>query len=233
MPVPESTSVVGRVSTRELIADQIRAWIVQGQLTPGEDVRDVAIAAQLGVSRTPVREAILQLQQEGLIESRPQGWTRVAPLDPRQWAELHPIWVELQVLAARLAAERPDRDLAALVEAQSTFRALIDQLPGRERDLDMTLAITDADDRFHQALIEASGNSMLVATLERLNVLVRRFQTLFEPNGEQVFTDMGLPSVAEHDLLLDALRRRDAAAAAEIVRRNTDKAFPAELREAR
>lgn len=223
MPVPESARPVGRPRTRDVIAARLRQWIKAGELGPGEEIRDHEIAGQLGVSRTPVREALLQLEHEGLIVSQPQGWTRVAPLDVVQWRHAHVIWVELQVLAARLVAELPDRDLSEIEAAHLALAAEVERTTDQE-PLEHVLRLTEDDDLFHEAIVRATRNPYLPSTIRPYDVLVRRFQGL--AHGPR--SALGAETVEQHQRILDALRQGDPDAAAEAMRANVSGAYPAD-----
>src|SRR4051794_41826036 len=106
MPVPDRAPL-----DRDLLRDRgyaaLREAIVDGTLAPGERLRDQELCSWLGLSRTPVREAIGRLEQDGLVETAPQRFTRVAPLDRRAARGAFPVVASLHALAARLAAPRP------------------------------------------------------------------------------------------------------------------------------
>jgi DNA-binding GntR family transcriptional regulator len=225
VPLPNETDQVERVPTRDLIAEQLRSWIVRGQLEPGENLRDMAIAEQLGVSRTPVREALLQLEREGLIETRPQGWTRVALLNPAEFIDAHVIWVNLHALAAKLAAARGERDLIAAEEAQAAMKRKVEEL-GDSSDRELMLQIVDADDAFHAAIVEASGNLLLWKLLYPLNILIRRYQI---STLDQI-TPIGHGSIAEHDKILETIQAGNVSRAEEAMRLNVVHALPDSLR---
>src|SRR3954453_2279459 len=102
MPVPANDPF-----ERDLLRDRayaaIRDAIVDGTLTPGERLRDQELCTWLGLSRTPVREALVRLEQDGLVETAPQRFTRVAPLDRRAARDAFPVVASLHALAAELA----------------------------------------------------------------------------------------------------------------------------------
>ena len=195
--------------TRETLAEQAYARlldaIVSGTLEPGRRLRDHELAAELGVSRTPVREALRRLEDEGLIESGRNASTRVAPVRPERLAEAFPVVASLQALATRLGVPALTRsDLQALEQhdAERT-RAL--------KAGDVTAAIA-ADDRFHAVLIEAAGNGEIERLLARLMPHVRRLDLLhFE-----ALTRLEDPG-ADHVAILGACRRGDAWEAARLV----------------
>ena len=106
MPIPEGTGPIPKMLTREKVLDTIRDWIVGGTLAPGEEIRDGELADALGVSRSPVRVALVELQREGLVDRASNGHVSVATLSVDDLERLIPVWMELEVLAARQATER-------------------------------------------------------------------------------------------------------------------------------
>src|SRR3954468_3417022 len=141
MPVPRSDPF-----ERDLLRDRayaaIRDAIVDGTLQPGEKLKDQELCAWLGLSRTPVREAIARLESDGLVETAPQRFTRVAPLDRREARDAFPVVAALHALAAQLAAPRLTHDdLTRMRVANERFADAL-----RAGDADAALA---ADDAFH------------------------------------------------------------------------------------
>ena len=102
MPLPQSESKLSRTLAREEVYCRLRAWIIDGRLRPGELLRDQDIAATVGVSRTPVREALRRLEDEGLVETALNRWTRVAPIDIGKAAEIYAIVEALELFALEL-----------------------------------------------------------------------------------------------------------------------------------
>src|SRR5688500_8344447 len=102
-PLPADAPPLPQVSARERIYEAVKGWIVEGVLDPEEQLRDVELAEHFGVSRTPVREALRQLEDEGLVATARNRWTRVAPLDLSEGARLVPILSALEILALRTA----------------------------------------------------------------------------------------------------------------------------------
>jgi DNA-binding GntR family transcriptional regulator len=171
MPVPAGDAPF----ERDLLKDQayvaIRDAIVDGTLAPEERLRDQELCAWLGLSRTPVREALSRLEQDGLVETAPQRFTRVAPLDRRAARDAFPVVAALHQLAAELALPRlTDTDRAAMRAANEAFaRAL------QANDVDAALA---ADDAFHGVFVIASTNGEIRRALDRLMPRVRRLERL-------------------------------------------------------
>jgi DNA-binding GntR family transcriptional regulator len=213
MPVPVVAEPISRVPTRETVAGTLRAWIVDGTLAPEEVLRDADIARAFGISRTPVREALLHLEHEGLVESQPGRWTRVTPLDPTRLVNLFPVWTELEALVGRLAAaagsvpHETALEDAALAFATAVDAALTD--PGTMR----TRVVREADACFHDALLAAAHNPLLTGTLIPLRLTVRRYEIAcpraFVPDAE---------AVDDHAAILAAIQTGDGDAAADAAR---------------
>src|SRR5215470_17356231 len=161
MPVPaEQNAVLERDLLRDRAYVAIRDAIVDGTLQPGERLKDQELQSWLGLSRTPVREALARLEQDGLVETAPQRFTRVAPLDRRDARDAFPIVAALHALAAELAVPRlTDSGLAAMREDNARFTAAL-----RANDVEAALA---ADDAFHGRVVTASANAELPRALDR------------------------------------------------------------------
>src|SRR3712207_7824255 len=137
MPLPTDTAEIPRLSARERIYETMKSLIVDGVLEPEEQLKDLELAERFGVSRTPVREALRQLEDEGLVETARNRWTRVAPLDLGESTRLLPILSALETLALRSAwplapevveqMERCNRAVAKAVERRRTKDALADR----------------------------------------------------------------------------------------------------------
>src|SRR3954447_13465525 len=166
MPVPREDPF-----ERDLLRDRayaaIRDAIVDGTLAPGERLRDQELTAWLGLSRTPVREALARLEADGLVETAPQRFTRVAPLDRRAAQDAFPVVAALHALAAELAGPRlTEHDLSSMREANTRFAAAL-----KATDVDAALT---ADDAFHAVFLKACANSEIPRALDRLMPRIRR-----------------------------------------------------------
>jgi DNA-binding GntR family transcriptional regulator len=206
MPLPE-----GEPIERTLLSDRaysvLRSAIIDGTLAPGERLRDVELVSSLGLSRTPIREALARLEEDGLVESAPNRYTRVAPLDRRDARDAYPIVAALHALAAELGVPRLTRAgiRAMEVENDRFARAIA------AADVDEALA---ADDAFHAVLINASANPAIASVLERLMPRLHRLERA------QFGSLLGRRSVSQHEAIIAAGRRGDAEATAAAVRDN-------------
>ena len=208
MPIPAQVPRIERQLIRERVYATLREWILDGTLGPNEAIRDEELAARLGVSRTPLREALRRLEDEGLVRTAANRWTRVAPVDIPEAERIYPLVWTLEGLAARLAGPRVTaEDLRAMEEANAALRGAL-----RRRD---PVAASAADQRFHAVLIRRAEHPELRQVLEWLKAKLRRVEVLYFGG-----TLVAKASVEEHARVLRALRAGDAAGAAREVEAN-------------
>ncbi|MEM7735950.1 MAG: GntR family transcriptional regulator [Deinococcota bacterium] len=192
MPIPLDANL-NRSFIRDDVYSSLKMWIIEGLLEPEEKLRDKDLAAQLGVSRTPVREALRRLEDEGLVETAANRWTRVAALKWQDAEQLYPIILSLESLALKLA-------LPTLPSTQvEAMRAHNDALAKALTTADARAAV-NADTAFHHVLIEAAANTELTDILAKLKTKCQRIELAYfsEP---QLLT----ASLEEHERLLNAL----------------------------
>jgi DNA-binding GntR family transcriptional regulator len=207
LPVPADKATLERDLLRDRAYTTLRDAIVDGTLAPGERLRDQELCEWLGLSRTPVREALSRLEQDGLVETEPQRFTRVAPLDRRAARDAFPIVAAIHALAAELGVPRlTSADLEAMSNANARFALALKAV-----DVDAALA---ADDDFHAVLLTASANTELTRTLDRLMPRLRRLERL------RFGSLAGRASVRQHDEILAAAAQHDTQTTAERVREN-------------
>jgi len=207
MPVPRDEPPLERRLLRDDAYETLRAAILDGRLAPGERLRDAELCEWLGLSRTPVRGALARLEEEGLVETAPQRYTRVAPLDRRATRDAAQIVATVHALAAELATPRLDAArLDALGAANRDFAAALEH-----GDADAAL---DADDAFHGVFVDASGNGEIAPTIDRLLPRLRRIERL------RFGTLSGRRSVTQHARIIELARAGDAHATAAAVREN-------------
>lgn len=206
----EALTTLDTLSLRERVYRALRDALIAGELAPGARLRDQDLAARLGVSRTPVREALQRLEDEGLVETEPRALTRVASLDVVAAREAFPVVAALHALAARSGVARLNpADIAAMRAANEALAAA---MGGRDA-ASIQRAIT-ADDGFHAVLLDAAGNSEIMRTLERLMPKVRRLEYA------RFGTLAGRKSVEQHTAIIAACERGDATEAAALVEEN-------------
>ena len=197
-----------RQSLREEIANVLRAAVVAGQMRPGVVYSVPTLADEFGVSATPVREAMLDLAKEGLVESvRNKGFrvTELADDDLDDITELRAL-IEVPTVAMLAAAIEP-ADIEAL-------RPLAQEIVDSAEDGDL-IRYLDADRRFHLRLLSLAGNPRLVDVVRELRAQTRLY-------GLDQLVEQGrlTASAAEHHELLDALAERDSARTEAVMRRH-------------
>ena len=196
---------------RDLLRDRayvtIRDAIVDGTLAPGERLRDQELCTWLGLSRTPVREALNRLEQDGLVETAPQRYTQVAPLYRREVRDAFRVVAAVHALAAQLAVPHlTDKDFKALRAANRRFAEAL------ERDrVDAALA---ADDAFHAIFVDAAANGEIPRVLDRLMPRIRRLERLRFGSLD------GRDSVRQHDAIVGAAAAGESAKTSTLVREN-------------
>ena len=182
----------------------LKEQILTCQLMPGEPLPSDRLTRQLGLSRTPIREAILRLEKEGFVEVRPRMGTFVSHLNARNIHQMYEVRSALEALAARQVAGKIDRARLAAVEDR------LRSLP-THGEVDLA-ALSEAGQQVHRLIIESSNNAILVRFLQSLRDHFRRYRSLSLAIPEKV-----LSSHQEHLDILDALKCGDGEAAARLV----------------
>lgn len=199
------------MSTVERLAGAIQAQVLRGDVPVGTRLRQEALAEEFGVSRTPVREALRQLQATGLVELLPNRGAVVRGPSAREIREAYEVRAELEGLAARLAAERiSDSDFVRLREAQALFRTSVTTLIARRSRRpapwkDESVWV-QANDLFHQAILDAAGNGRLNDTIADLHRSFPRDLTWTALSQSSRLLE---ENVEQHDAILEAIERRD------------------------
>ncbi|HEX2515991.1 MAG TPA: GntR family transcriptional regulator, partial [Chloroflexota bacterium] len=163
--------LVQHKTLHQRVYEALLELIGAGTLAPGEQLDEQALAARLGVSRTPLRAAIARLVQEGLVVGLPYRGTFVRRFTVEEIDGLYEVRAALEELAARKAARRLTGD------ELETIRAILNECQASLEAGDVE-AYGQADARFHRALAEASGNPTLVETLDGLRLRIHRFRDL-------------------------------------------------------
>jgi DNA-binding GntR family transcriptional regulator len=197
-----------RTSLRERVAGALRAAVISGQLEPGVVYSAPTLAATFGVSATPVREAMLDLAKEGLVEALRNKGFRVTELSPRDLDELTELRMLIEVpTTARLAGRL---DPAAVRELRTLARAI-----EKGAAADDLIAYLDADREFHLTLLGHAGNRHLVELVAGLRSRARLYG-LGQLAGSGLLTD----SAREHTQLVDLLERGDRDGAEALMRQH-------------
>ncbi|WP_433359025.1 GntR family transcriptional regulator [Streptosporangium sp. CA-115845] len=203
MPLAEYQRPIKKQLLRSAAYDLLRDAIIRGELEPGEVIKDSDLAAHIGLSRTPVREALTRLAEIGLVEFKSGVYTRVSRINRRDIDATLTVLRALDQIAVLEAVPRlRPEDLDEMREANERFRLAV-----RDKDIDLALL---ADDELHSVLIEASGNPVVKRLIEELHpaihrVLYRKFSNLLG----------GRDTVDHHKQLIELCASGQAEAAAE------------------
>jgi DNA-binding GntR family transcriptional regulator len=197
------------------LAATIQARVLSGTVARGARLPQNALAAEFGVSRTPVREALRKLQAAGLVELVPNRGAIVRGPSAREIREAYVVRAELEGLAAELASERiRDDDLGRLREAEALFRRSVTSLLAQRRRRRRTearwadeSAWVHANDLFHQTILDAAANVRLSAAIVDLHRAFPRDLTWSALAGNSRLLE---ENVREHAVILEAIERRDA-----------------------
>lgn len=182
---------------REVVCETLREAIRKGVLQPGERLMEIQLAEELGVSRTPVREAIRKLELEGYVVMMPRRGTYVASLSIRDINEVFEIRTSLDSLASGLAAERiTAEELERLERLLVSIGEYIDQ-----NDMEK---IVETDTEFHDLLYQASRNARLVGIIFNLRDQLTRFRTI-----SMRYPGRLQETLEEHRRLVEAIAQGD------------------------
>ena len=190
---------------------QVRAAIVESRYPPGHRLVEQRIAEELGLSRTPIREALRMLEAEGLVVSERNRGAMVRPLSPTEVVDLYGLRIRLESYAVEVATERiTEPELGALADAADAFGQI-----RRTVDVDTIEGVRllhDANRRVHDGILAAARHHRLTSALAR---------TVDTPLVFQAFRSFGPAEIERsdtfHHLIVDAMCRRDAARAAALM----------------
>jgi DNA-binding GntR family transcriptional regulator len=207
MSMGDALEPLRRDSTPERIAMQLRSGIVSGRLPPGQALREVEVARQLGVSRGPVREAFQRLIQEGLLEAHPARGVFVPQLTTADIADLYLARGAVETTAARLLASSGTAEaLGDLAAALAAFEAA---------PADDWNELVNLDLQLHEVLVRGTGSMRLARMFDTLAAETRLCVVALGP-----FHPERAELVTQHTEIVQAIQRRDAAAAASLLDRH-------------
>ncbi len=191
--------MITRQPLRHQVYQAILDRVHSGILPPGSRVKDTTLASQLGVSRTPVREALLQLTREGVLRADMGRGFTVGRLDPAEMRETGAILSALEVFALQSSPEFPDERVRALVE--------IDRTLGQTRS--DAERIVSLEEEWHRTLLAGCPNLRLRSMISSLWQVPRRYMAAYLRESGRVSL-----STQHHARIVEALRRQDRATAA-------------------
>lgn len=198
----------------------VRKRLLAGLQKPGTFIREADLAEAMGVSRTPVREALGRLVSEGLLERIPHRGFRIPQHSVEDLVHLYPILQELEVLAGELAFPRLRvADLSELEAINGAFKVALEE--------DDVLKAVELNDAFHKGLSDRSGNPPLQEMLEDLRGQIRRIEVWEFTRGVQEPNKRGAKVwVRQHKAIIEAVRAGEFGKARRIIRRNRSLVYP-------
>ncbi|MGI6649613.1 MAG: GntR family transcriptional regulator [Bacillota bacterium] len=197
---------------REIVFESLREAIINGVLKPGERLMEVQLAEEMGVSRTPVREAIRKLELEGFVIMVARKGAYVAGISMKDVVDVFEIRAALEGLAASLAAERITDE-----EKEEMERLLVRKAACVEAgDYD---SLTEIDTEFHELLYKASRNERLMQIISNLREQINRFRMV-----SLAFPGRGREALEEHKKMAEAIAERDAALAQALAQEHIENA---------
>jgi DNA-binding GntR family transcriptional regulator len=205
-----ATKLARPKSLTDLVVECIKEQIVDGRLSVGQPLSENALAAELGISKTPVREGLLQLKMQGLVEIRPQRGSYVFSLDDDSVAELCELRAVLELAALRLAL------------ASSRGR-LVHDIAGVVARMDEALAADDLaayrrlDAEFHQSIVNCGGNRFLIEAYEAIALKVQALRTRLSVSQAHIDA-----SIDQHRTMLGHVRSGEDIAAETLLARHID-----------
>ncbi|MGN0659879.1 MAG: GntR family transcriptional regulator [Emergencia sp.] len=186
---------------REIVYEQLKLQILTGRITPGTRMMEVELADEMGVSRTPVREAIRKLEKEGLVTIEPRRGAYASDISVKDMVDTLEVREDLEGLAAYLAASRMTEDqIEELVTITDGYSEAI-----RNSD---TEKIISYDEQFHKYIVACSGNKTLIQLSETVQELALRFRYLYYDDFSR-YENMPV----EHRQIIEAIKGGDADAA--------------------
>lgn len=195
---------------RDVVFNTLRQAIITGEFVPGERLMEIALANRLGVSRTPVREAIRKLELEGLVVMIPRKGAEVARITEKDLRDVLEVRSSLEELAAGLATERLDDDSREKIKtALDNFREAITTGDNPK--------IADCDVEFHDTVFEATQNKRLIQIINNLREQIYRYRLEYVKD-----TEYHVVLMKEHEELVDAMFSGDKKGAQEIMKRHID-----------
>lgn len=204
----DSWPKIAQATLADRVYIAIRNRILEEQLLPGEFIREHEVSEALGVSRTPVREALPRLASEGFLERIPRRGFRLPTEPVKDLLELYPIVASLELLAGRLAIPNMDADdLRHLRSVNERMRATAEERDTRE--------LVELNNEFHHHFSDRSGNGRLAELLADLRIQVMRLDMWYYSSPKHTEE-----SISEHDEIIEAVDRENHERALELLERN-------------
>ena len=194
---------------RDVVFRTLRQAILRGELKPGERLMEIRLANQLGVSRTPIREAIRMLELDGLVIMVPRKGAQVAQITEKDLNDVLEVRLGLEELAVKLACQRiTESELQKLYQASRSFEQMLETT-----ETDDLQKLAQADVAFHDVIYQATNNERLIQLLNNLREQMYRYRMeyLKEPGTHKLL-------LKEHEAIYSALKKHDKAEAGSAIR---------------
>ena len=195
---------------RDVVFNTLRDAILKGELEPGERLMEIQLAERLGVSRTPIREAIRKLELEGLVLMIPRKGAEVAKISEKSLRDVLEVRRSLEELAAELACQRMDAE--ALKDLEDAQKAFIQAVKSGE-----TMTMAEADEHFHDVIYMATDNQRLISLLNNLREQMYRYRVEYLKNKE-----CHCQLLAEHQAIIAAIEEKNSDEASRITCQHID-----------
>lgn len=194
------------IPLRDVVFNTLRQAIIKGDLKPGERLLEIQLSEKLGVSRTPVREAIRKLELEGLVIMAPRRGASVSGITVKHLQDVLEIRRALEELAVQLACERMSDEKLLII---TKLQALLDN----RKDSDDALELADIDEQFHEQIYQATNNPRLIQMLANLREQMYRYRLVYmkaKDTREKLFN--------EHRNIIKAIEDNDVEAGRKAIR---------------
>ena len=193
---------------RDVVFNTLRQAILRGELKPGERLMEIQLANKLGVSRTPIREAIRKLELEGLVLMIPRKGAEVAEITEKNMLDVLEVRRALEELAVKLACERiTEEEIQELKDAADAFQKILS-----EKDI---TKIAEADEAFHDVIFKSTGNDRLIQLLNSLREQMYRYRLEYLKR-EEYHPQL----LEEHQQIIERITSKDQSEAAELIDRH-------------
>jgi DNA-binding GntR family transcriptional regulator len=194
--------MIQRTPLRDEVYRQILDRVQRGEVVPGTRIRDTALSSDLGVSRTPVREALLRLTRDGVLDADMGRGFRVPPLDPQEIGDAGQILGSLESLALEVSPEPTSDQLGRLTDLDRKL----------EHTRGDAIACADLEDEWHRVLLERCPNRHLLDIIATVRQISRRYLLAYLRASSRIAL-----STLPHQKIVEALKRRDRASAARLL----------------
>ena len=196
---------------RDVVFNTLRQAILRGEFKPGERLMEIQLANKLGVSRTPIREAIRKLELEGLVIMIPRKGAEVADITEKSLRDVLEVRKALEELAVQLACEKiTQEELEELEKAGENFKKVL------KRSKDIT-EVAEADVRFHDVIYMATDNQKLIHLLNKLREQMYRYRVEYLKR-EEAHPQL----IAEHAAIIEHISKGEKKAATDIMCKHID-----------